>query len=184
MVRTVRRTILRFLTDLLMSCKLRPELPCAGCTQTRVYILTHDTCSLSSIRGRKPRQWTPRLVGCLASRRFSPRWYRRTERLCHALIDLLVFICWVPQITLTLPQVHKRGHFLRSERLKTFTPSAMCCCPSFVLFHRKALRFQPIRRKVRRTRRTQSMSKEAFWTPNTASSQFVEVPEPYLRSNS
>ena len=55
MVRTVRRTILRFLTDLLMSCKLRPELPCAGCTQTRVYILTHDTCSLSSIRGRKPR---------------------------------------------------------------------------------------------------------------------------------
>ena len=133
LVRTVRRTILRFLTDLLMRCKLQPELRCAGCTQTRVHMLTFDTCSLSSIRSRKPRQWTPRLVGCLASRRFSPRWYRRTERLCHALIDLLVFICWVPQITLTLPQVHKRGHFLRSERLKTFTPSAMCCCPSFVL---------------------------------------------------
>ena len=70
----------------------------------------------------------------------------------HLVISL---ICWVPQITLTLPQVHKRGHFLRSERLKTFTPSAMCCYPSFYfLFHRRDFRFQPIRRKVRRTRRT------------------------------
>ena len=133
-VRTVRRTVLRFLTDFLMRCKLQPELRCAGCTQTRVHMLTHDTCSLSSIRGRKPRQWTPRL--------------------CYALTYLLVFICWVPQITLTLPQVHKRGHFLRSETLKTFTLSAMCCCLSFFLFHTRALRFQPIRRKVRRTRRT------------------------------
>ena len=104
-----------------MRCKLRPKLHCAGCTQTRMHMLTHNTCSLSSIRGRKPGQWTPRL--------------------CHALTYLLVFICWVPQITLTLPQVHKRGHFLRSERLKTFTPSAMCCCPSFFLFHRRALGF-------------------------------------------
>ena len=31
---------------------------------------------------------------------------------------------------------------------------AMCCCPIFFLSHRRALRFQPIRRKVRRTRRT------------------------------
>ena len=42
MVRTVRRTVLRFLTDLLMRCKLRPELRCAGCTQTRVYMLIHS----------------------------------------------------------------------------------------------------------------------------------------------
>ena len=134
MVGTVRRTILCFLTDLLMRCKLQPELRCEGCTQTRVHVLTHDTCSLSSTRGRKPGQWT--------------------ARLCHLLTYLLVFICWVPQITLILPQVHKWGHFLRSERLKTFTPSAMCCCPSFFLFHRRALRFQPIRRKVGQTQRT------------------------------
>ena len=134
MVQTVQRTILHFLTDVLMTCKLQHELCCADCTQTRVFMLTHDMCSLSSIRGRKPRQWTPRL--------------------CHALTYLLVTICWVPQITLTLPQVHKWGHFLRSERLKIFTPSAMCCCPSFFLFHRRALRFQQIRRKVRRTRRS------------------------------
>ena len=69
----------------------------------------------------------------------------------HLFISL---ICWVPQIMLILPQVHKWGHFLRSERLKTFTPSAMCCCPSFFLFHRRALRFQPIRRKVGQTQRT------------------------------
>ena len=55
MLRTVRRIILRFLTDLLMRCKLQPELRCARCTQTRVHMFTHDTCSLSSIRGRKPR---------------------------------------------------------------------------------------------------------------------------------
>ena len=121
MVRTVLRTILRLLTDLLMRCKLQPELCCAGCTQTRVHMLTHDTCSLSSIRGRKPRQWM--------------------SRLCHELTYSLVFICWVPQITLTLPQVLKWGHFLRSERLKTFTLSAMYCCPSFFLFHRRALWF-------------------------------------------
>ena len=60
----------------------------------------------------------------------------------HLFISLYL---WVPQITLTLPQVHKWGHFIRSERLKTFTPSAVCCCPSFFLFHRRALQFQPIR---------------------------------------
>ena len=38
MVWTVRRTILRSLTDLLMRCKLRPELHCAGCTYTRVHM--------------------------------------------------------------------------------------------------------------------------------------------------
>ena len=32
---------------------------------------------------------------------------------------LVVFISWVPQITLTIPQVHKWGHFHWSERLKT-----------------------------------------------------------------
>ena len=59
-----------------------------------------------------------------------------------------------PQITLTLPQDHKWGHFLQSERLKTFTPSAMCCYPSFFFFRRRAFRFQPIRRKVRWTQWT------------------------------
>ena len=94
-----------------MRCKLQPELRCAGCTQTLVHMLTHNTCSLSSIRGRKPRQWTPRLY--------------------YTLTSLLVFICWVPQITLTLPHVHKGGHFLRSERLKTFTPSQPCVAVPF-----------------------------------------------------
>ena len=36
MVQTVLRTILCFLPDLLMRCKLRPKLRCAGCTQTRI----------------------------------------------------------------------------------------------------------------------------------------------------
>ena len=47
------------------------------------------------------------------------------------------------------PQVHRWGHFLQSERVKTFMLSAMmCCCPSFFLFHGRALRFQITRRKV------------------------------------
>ena len=67
-----------------MRCKLQPELRCAGSSQIRVHMLTHSmSCSLSSIRGRKPRQWTPRL--------------------CHALTYLLFFISWIPQITLALP---------------------------------------------------------------------------------
>ena len=92
MVRTVRRTILRFLTDLLMTFKLQPEFRCANCTHTRVHTLTHETCSysfidcqnntvaaqtelglfedrssthLSSIRGRNTRQWTPLLCHAL-----------------------------------------------------------------------------------------------------------------------
>ena len=32
-----------------MRCELQPELRCAGCTQTRVHVLTNDTCRLSSI---------------------------------------------------------------------------------------------------------------------------------------
>ena len=90
-------TIPPFLTDFLMRCKLLPE-PRASCTQTHMHMLTHDTCSLSSICRWKPWQWTPQL--------------------CQALTYLFVFICWVPQITLTLPLVHKWGHFLWSDRLK------------------------------------------------------------------
>ena len=54
------------------------------------------------------------------------------------------------------PPIHKWSHFLQSERLKTFMLSAMYCCLSFFLFHTRALRFQPIRRKVRWTLRTVS----------------------------
>ena len=115
-------------------CKLQPKLHCAGCMQTHVHMLTHNTCHLSSIHGWKSPQWMP--------------W------LCNTLTHLLVSICWVPQITLTLPQVHKWGHFLWSERLKTPAPPAMCCCPSFFFFHARALRFQPIRCKVCRTGQT------------------------------
>ena len=108
LVWTVQWTTLRFLTNLLMRCKLQPKLRCAGCTQTCVHMLTHQTCSLMPIRDWNPWQWTP--------------W------LCHALTYLWVFIRWVPQKMLTLPQVHKWSHFLRRKRLKTFLPSAMCCC--------------------------------------------------------
>ena len=101
MVWTVQWTILCFLTDLLVGWKLQPKHRRAGCTQTHMHMLTHDTCSLLSICRQKPRQWT--------------------QRLCYALTYLSFFICWVPQIMLTLPQVHKWGHFLRSKRHKTFS---------------------------------------------------------------
>ena len=129
MVWTVRRTILRFLTDLLMRCKLQPELRCAGCTQTRVHMFIHDTCSLSSIRGRKPRQWTPRL--------------------CHALTYLLVFICWVQRNSADPPTSPQMRPSPPKREAEKFTPSAMCCCPCFFLFYGRALRFRPIRCKVR-----------------------------------
>ena len=49
----------------------------------------------------------------------------------------------------------------------------------FFFFHRRALRFQPVTHKVHWTQWTvpKSMSSEAFWTPNTASSQLIELPK-------
>ena len=107
LVQTVRRTTLRFLIELLMRCKRQPDFVVQAVHR---HASTHPTASqavktstdwqrklnyayvkstedqvstrLLSIRGRKPRQWT--------------------LRLCQALTYLLVFICWVPQITLTL----------------------------------------------------------------------------------
>ena len=102
--------------------------------------------------------------------------WQRTPWLCHVLTYLLVFICWVSQITLKLPQVHKWGHFLWRERPKTFTLLAMCCCPSFFLFHRRALTYQT-QGSLNSTNCSHSMSSEAFWTPNTASSQLIELPK-------
>ena len=86
---------------------------------------------------------------------------------------LLVFICCVPHITLTLPQVHKWGHFLWSERLKIF----FCCCPRFLPFQERVLRFQWLGCKVRRTRQTVPRACQVFWTLNTASSLFIELPK-------
>ena len=74
-----------------MRCKLQPKLCWAGCTQTCMLKLIHNKCSLLSICGQKPQQWMPQL--------------------CHMLPHSLVFICWVPQITLTLPQVYKMRPF-------------------------------------------------------------------------
>ena len=49
----------------------------------------------------------------------------------------------------------------KSPQMRPFPPKleaenihVMCCCPSFLLFRWRALRFLPIRRKVRRTGRT------------------------------
>ena len=84
---------------------------------------------LSSICIREPQQWTP--------------W------LCYVL-SYLIFVdfgCWIPQIMLPLPQVYKQDHFFRKGE-KTVMQSSMFCCPSFFLFHRRALKFQPIRCKV------------------------------------
>ena len=183
MVRTVRRTILRFLTDLLMRCKLQPELRCAGCPQTRVHILTLDTCSLSSIRGRKPWQWTPRLVGCLASRRFSSRWYRRTERLCHALISLYLLGSTDNADPPASPQMRpfppkreaENSHAVSHVLLFQFSP---------VPLKSSQVSTSQTKGSSNSTNSSQSMSSEAFWTPNTASSQFVELPEPGSRSQS
>ena len=118
-----------------MRCKLQPELRCAGSSQIRVHMLTHSmSCSLSSIRGRKPRQWTPRL--------------------CHALTYLLFFISWIPQITLALPHTspHMRPFPWKREAENIHAISHALLSQFFFLFHRRALRFEPIRRQVRRTR--------------------------------
>ena len=94
-----------------MRCKLQPKLRCAGCTQTRVHMLTHDACSLSSIRSRKPQQWT--------------------LRLCHVLTYLSLFIGWVLQITLTFPQVYRQDHFLRKHSRRRPCFAVLVCFPSF-----------------------------------------------------
>ena len=125
MVQTVWRTILRFLTDFLMRCKLQPKPRCAGCTQTRVYMLIHS----------QPKALTMDAMAVPGT---------------HLFISLYL----LGPTDNADPPIHKWSHFLQSERLKTFMLSAMYCCLSFFLFHTRALRFQPIRRKVRWTQRT------------------------------
>ena len=133
MVRTVRRTILRFLTDLLMRCKLPPELRCAGCTQTRVHMLTHDTCSLSSILRPKASAMDATAV-----------------RRAHFFISLYLLGPTDNTDPPTSPQMRPFPPKREAENIHAVSR----VLPSFVLFHRRALRFQPVRRKVRRSPRT------------------------------
>ena len=148
MVRTVRRTILRFLTDLLIRCRLRPELRCAGCTQTRVHVLTNDTCRLSSIHSwPKASTMDATAVGWLVV------WFN--ARLSRARLSISLYLLGPtdnadpptsPQMRPFPPKrevenIHAFSHVLQSQFFCFF-------------FHGRAFRFQPIRRKVRRTRRT------------------------------
>ena len=139
MVPTVRRTILRFLTELLTRCKLQPEFRCAGCTQTRVHMLTHDTRSLSSILRPKASAMDATAV-----------------RRAHFFISLYLL---GPTDNADLPiKSTNEAVFLPKREAENIHAVSHVLLSQFFffffLFHRRALRFQPIRRKARRTRRT------------------------------
>ena len=154
MVWTVQRIILCFLTDLLMGCKLRPELRCAGCTQTHVHMLTHNTCGISSICGGKPWQLDTTAV---------PR--------VHLFISLHLLGPTDNADPPTSPQIRpfppKRGaenmHAVSCVLLSQFFP-----LPE----ESSQVSTNQTQGLLSSTNISQSMSSEAFWTLNTASSQF------------
>ena len=101
----------------------------------------------------------------------------------HAHFFISLYL-WVPQITLTVPQVHKLGHFLQSKRLKTFTPSVMCCYPSFLSsqffsssigelsgFSQLDARFNELDKQF------SEHVEQSVLELNTASSQSIELPK-------
>ena len=92
---------------------------------------------LSSIRGRQPRKWTPRL--------------------CNGLPYFCRLFMLGPTDDTPPTDKHPTSQQIWPfplKRGKPFTPSSMFRCPSFSpLFRRRALKFQLIRRKGRRTRR-------------------------------
>ena len=128
-------------------------------------MLTHDACSLSSIRSRKPQQWT--------------------LRLCHVLTYLSFYLLGgtdnadpptSPQIKPFPPKrVAENIHAVNHVLLSQFFPLP------WESFQVSTSRTQGLSNS---TNSSQSMSNEAFWTPNTASSQFVEQPELDSRSES
>ena len=136
--------ILHLLTDLLMTCKFQPELCCAGCTQTRLHMLTHNTCSLLSTCSQKPQQWMPQL--------------------CHVLIYLLVFICWVPQIMLTLPSSPQmRPYPLKREAENIHAISHVLLSQCFPLpWESSQVSTNQTQGSSNSTNSSQSMSSEAF----------------------
>ena len=147
-----------------MRCKLRPESHCAGCTHTRVHThIRHIQLQLQGLS--KPAQWQCRLnylksIKDQVSTRLSSSirgWKPRqwTQRLCRALPCLLaVFRPMGP--TDNCPShksTKKTSPFEARENIHAVPVLGYCCC-CFFLLHGRGLEFQPVRRKVRRTRRT------------------------------
>ena len=88
-----------------------------------------NTC-LSSIHGWMPQQWMPR---------------------AQLFISLYLL---GPTDNADPPTSLQMRPFYPKREAEKLMPSAMCCCPSFFLSHRRAPRFQTIRRKVCRTQWT------------------------------
>ena len=124
LVRTVRRTILRFLTELLMRCKLQPKFRFADCPHTHAHTLIHNSCSFS-------------FTDC-QNYSSSANWTTWSQsRIKLALAYLIVH-----------PHIHAILHGGGGDR-----PVIHVSLSKFkFLFHVTALTFRPIRRKVRPAR--------------------------------
>ena len=97
-----------------------------------------------SICGQKPLQWKP--------------W------LCHMLPYFHNLCVLGPKQNAALPTSPQISQF-PPKWGKTATPSSIFCCPTFYLFYRRPVKFQPIRHEVHKTRQTvssQSMSQTQF----------------------
>ena len=67
----------------------------------------------------------------------------------HRVIQLTTISFWVPEARLRLPQVNNNNNKIPPKRVKYLAITSSIVFPSF-LIHRRALRSQPIRGKVRR----------------------------------
>ena len=132
LVRTVWQTILCFLTDLIIRCKLQPKLCCRLYTDTHAHAQTWHMQPFIHSRPKALAMDT-KAVPC-----------------AHIFISLYLLGPSDNADSPVSPQMRPLPLKWQAENC----PSAMCSCPSFFLFHRRALRFPTIRCKVCQTQQT------------------------------
>ena len=145
-----------------MRCKLQPELHCADCTKTSMHMLTWHMQPIVH-------SW-PKASAMDAT------------AVPHTNLIISLYLLG-PTVNADPPTSPQMRPFPLKREAEKFMPSAMCCCPSFFPLPQESSKVSnnQTQGSSNSTNSSQSMSSKAFWTPNTALSQFVELPEPGSR---
>ena len=163
MARTVRQSILHFLTDLFMRHKLQPELCCAGCTQTCMHMLTWHRQPIIHSRPKASAMDTTVV----------PR--------AHLFISLYL-LC--PTDNTDPPTSPQMSPFPPKQEAENIHAVSHVLLSLFFPLSKESSQVSTNQTQgsSNSTNSSQSMSSEIFWTSNTALPQFVQLSEPGSQS--